>query len=181
MGFKDIYFNWMSVMVFPNIYERNHYNTLLKALHSSLFYFSIPMDENRMQDGIDLRYRFAYENGYPIDIVKNELYRSNTCSILEMMVALAIKGNERILYDYETGGRTDFIFKEMLKSLQIIDLSDENFSKSYFDYRISKFLNRDYSYNGNGGLFTVHDPRDDMRTVDIWYQMNWFLQKLYER
>ena len=165
--------------MFPNERERRQYEYLLNALNSSMFYFSIPMDENRMQDGIDLRYRFAFENGYSNDEVTRALNHNRSCSILEMMVALALKGNDRILYDYETGNKADYIFKIMLDSLQVLNMTNDNFDSGYIDYRIDCLLNREYEYNGNGGLFTVENPRKDMRLVDIWYQMNWYLQRLY--
>jgi len=166
-------------MVFSNARDRRQYEYLLNALNASVFHFSIPMDEDRMRDGIDLRYRFAIEGGYSNDEVSKILTHNRSCSILEMMVALSLKGDERILYDYETGTRADYIFKTMLESLQLLEMTNDRFNHGYVDYRIDRLLNHDYDYNGNGGLFTVENPRRDMRLVDIWYQMNWYLQKLY--
>lgn len=179
MGLQELYLQWMSSLVFPNEREKQRYTFLLDALDKSMFYFSIPMDENRMRDGIDLRYRFAYDNGYSNEEVSRALNHNMSCSMLEMMVALALKGDERILYDYETGGKVDYIFKIMLDSLQLTHMTNDNFDPGYVDYRIDCLLNREYDYNGYGGLFTVENPRRDMRSVDIWYQMNWYLQKLY--
>ena len=181
MGLTEIYFDWMSEIAFPNIRDRSRYGYLLDALNASMFYFSIPMDENRMRDGIDLRYRFAYDKGYSNEEVAVALNHNRSCSMLEMMVALSLKGDERILYDFETGGRADYIFRTMLESMQLIDMTNDRFDSGYIDYRINRLLNHDYEFNGNGGFFTVENPRKDMRLVDIWYQMNWYLQKLYNR
>ena len=181
MGLQEIYFEWMSEMVFPNVRDRRDYYELLMALNQTLFYFSIPMDENRMRDGIDLRYRFAFERNYSNDIVSAELNHNRSCSMLEMMVALSLKGDERILYDYETGGKADYIFKIMLDSMGLTSMTDDYFDLDYINERIDRLLNHDYESNGNGGLFTVKEPRRDMRMVDIWYQMNWYLQELYKK
>lgn len=180
MDMKDLYFNWMCEIVFPNIYDRQRYRNLLITLNSLIFHYSIPMDENRMRDGIDLRYRFAYDNGYSNDRVTSALSENNSCSMLEMMVALALKGDERILYDYETGSKADFIFMLMLQSLQIENMVNENLDVMYVEDRVDRLLNHEYDYNGYGGLFTVGNPRRDMRLVDIWYQMSWAIQELYE-
>lgn len=134
-----------------------------------------------MQDGIDLRYRFAYQKGYSNNEVSLALNKNHSCSMLEMMVALALRGDEHILYDYETGGRTDYIFKVMLESLDLVSQTNDRIDDRYIDYRIDVLLNHEYDYNGHGGLFTVDNPRQDMRHVDIWYQMNWYLQKLYNK
>lgn len=171
----------MTDMVFPDSRERQQYEHLLVALNSSMFYFTIPMDENRMRDGIDLRYRFAYDKGYSNDEVNLAINHNRSCSMLEMMVALSLKGDERILYDYETGGKAYYIFKIMLESMQLSEMTNGNFDPAYIDYRIDRLLNHDYQSNGYGGLFTVDNPRRDMRNVDIWYQMNWYLQKLYNK
>lgn len=179
MGLQEIYFQWMSELAFPNVSERQQYSYLLEALHKSMFYFSVPMDENRMYDGIDLRYKFAYEQRYSEDEASLALSNNKSCSMLEMMVALSIKGDERILYDYEKGGRADYIFKIMLESLDLTRMTNNQFDSYYVDTQIDRVLNRDYDWNGKGGLFTVKNPRRDMRLVDIWYQMNWYLEKLY--
>lgn len=176
MGLQELYSDWMRKFVFRNAREREHYGYLLDALDASMFYFSIPMDENRMTDGIDLRYRFAYENGYDNHEVENALRHNSSCSMLEMMVALSIKGDEHILYDFDTGGRADYIFKIMLESLEFENMTNDRFDPGYVEMKINNLLNHNYDYNGYGGLFVVKNPRRDMREVDIWYQMNWYIQ-----
>lgn len=180
MDYTSLYFDWMCELVFPNIDDRRNYSELLNALHGILFYYSIPMDENRMRDGIDLRYRFIQERGYSEREVYHTIQNGNSCSMLEMMVALALKGDDRVLYDYETGSKAFLIFTIMLESLQIAHMVNIHFDIRYVEYRIDRLLNRDYDFNGNGGLFTVENPRRDMRHVDIWYQMNWKLQEIYK-
>lgn len=181
MGLQKIYFRWMSELVLPNAPDREKYSYLLDALNRSTFYFDIPMDENRLQDGIDLRYRFAYLKGYSIELIDLSLCKGASCSMLEMMTALAVKGDESVLYDYETGSRVDYIFKTMITSLGFLSMTNDNFDERYIDIQIDRLLNRDYAYNGKGGLFTVNNPRRDMREVDIWYQMSWYLQTLYNK
>ena len=78
---------------------------LLEHLDNINFTYSIPFDENRFNDGQDLRYRFGYENniaGYDIDEMS---FRKGPCSILEMMVALAIKCEENFMSDPANGNR----------------------------------------------------------------------------
>ena len=40
---------------------------------------------------------------------------------------------------------------------------------------IKRFLDRDYEPNGKGGLFTIKNCRQDLRKVEIWYQLCWYL------
>ena len=57
-GLKDRYFNWMYDKVVGTKYS---YRKLLWRLYEIPFIYILPMDENRKEDGIDLRYRFGYE------------------------------------------------------------------------------------------------------------------------
>lgn len=180
---EEVYFEWMTSLVFPETWQRHEYDYLLRALDDSIFHFSasVPTDENRMIDGIDLRYRFSCHGGYDHETVSNILKRNNSCSTLEMMVALSLKGDDQVLYDYETGSNADFIFWSMLKSLDLTQMTNSRFDMDHVIQRVSRFLNRDFDYDGSGGLFTVDRPRRDMRDVDIWSQMNWYFHMLYEK
>lgn len=61
----NAYFEWMCQLVYDRGYcKRLSYRKLLARLHDTAFAYSVPMDGNRMEDGIDLRYRFGRENGY---------------------------------------------------------------------------------------------------------------------
>ena len=66
----------------------------------------------------------------------------------------------------------------MLVSLGLTFMDNELFDSEYFEQRIHIFLNRQYSFNGSGGLFTVNNPRQDMREVEIWYQCMWYLESI---
>ena len=62
---NDAYFNWIYQLVFDGRYSKKlSYRKLLRELHRIEFTYSIPMDGNRAEDGVDLRYRFGYENRY---------------------------------------------------------------------------------------------------------------------
>ena len=100
---NDTYFNWMCQLVFDGRYSKKlSYRRLLKVLHKIEFTYSIPMDGNRAEDGIDLRYRFGYENGYSSSMISAYL-DNKTCSVLEMMIALAIRCEEHIMDDPDVG------------------------------------------------------------------------------
>ena len=73
---NDIYFDWMQQLVcdFDYTVGRSYYK-LLQVLHETEFYYSIPMDGNRAEDGVSLRYRFGYEQGIDSRIIaKNILW-----------------------------------------------------------------------------------------------------------
>ena len=74
---KDLYFNWMTCLVMPSERKQREYSELLNALNNLIFYFTIPLDENRAVDGAQLRYRFGSDYNIDPYIIKN-LHLHNT-------------------------------------------------------------------------------------------------------
>lgn len=174
---QDVYFEWMVAKVCPN-YPLNPtlYLNLLHTLHDIDFKYSLPMDANREDDGFQLRYRFAYERCLPDSVVASEI-DIRPCSVLEMMVALALRCEEQIMDNPDVGNRMGNWFWEMIESLGLISEKDYSFNRRRVERKIRKFLDRNYNRNGHGGLFTIHDDRYDMREAEIWYQMMWHLHE----
>ena len=165
---NDPYFEWLLEIVCEGKYmKRLQYRRLLGWLYKTEFVYVLPIDSSRAEDGLDLRVRF----GDP-DIT------NKPCSVLEVMVALAIRCEEHIMANQELGDRTGKWFWGMVGNLGLDQMSDFSFDPEYVDFVISKFLFREYDPSGKGGLFTVKDPREDMRTVDIWCQMCWYLSEI---
>lgn len=165
MGVNEEYFEW--------IYQRidgKGYRSLLEVLYNTEFTYSLTMDENRLLDGVELRYRFARECGYTRRLIPAH-FDNSTCSVLEVMVALAVRMEETIFDDPVMGDRTYTWFWNMVDSLGLGDMTDEEFNYEIVTEVMDTFLNRYYSSDGYGGLFYVPDASDDMREVEIWYQM----------
>lgn len=171
------YFNWMCGLVCD---ERMPYGKLLRHLHEIEFVPSLPMDDNRATDGTDFRYRFAYEYNYHPAMIA-EYIDNKPCSVLEMMVALIHRFEEQIMNNEEFGSQRQRWFMDMLTSLGLKRMTDSMYDEAHVDRVIMRFHNRDYKPNGEGGLFTVQRYRRDMRLVDIWYQMCWYLDEILER
>lgn len=172
---KKRYFNWMYGKVIEC--HRASYRKLLHQLHETPFTYILPMDGNREQDGIDLRYRFGHAVGVSDLEIVNAL-DVHACSVLEMMVALAIHCEEDVMDDPDAGNRTSKWFMEMIGNLGLLGMDDTHYNKEYVDRRIDIFLKRRYSPDGTGGLFHLKKCHEDLRNVQIWYQMNWYLNEI---
>ena len=126
----DEYFEWLKQLVsYPN--TNVSFDNLFKTLHNRIFIYTIPMDENRYMDGLQLRYRFFLRTGI------NVMDDRRPCSMLEMMAALSWRIEEDIMDNPVIGNRTpqwfwhirffseqDWIFKLLqnleLKKLQML-------------------------------------------------------------
>lgn len=167
------YFNWLCELIDIRRFDRSvSYRELLRYLHTIEFTWFIPYDDNRADDGIQLRRRFAVE----YDVLSR--YISGPCSVFEMMTALAVRCEETIMDDALFGNRTGQWFWGMIHNLGLSPMTDSNFDKKYVDEVITRFLNREYEPNGKGGLFTVRHCNRDMRTVEIWCQLSWYLDSI---
>lgn len=172
------YFEWMYQLVYnANDSRRLPCRKLLTYLHGVEFVYIIGMDGNRAEDGVDLRYRFGYEQRHNGPMIATYL-DSGSCSVLEMLIALAMRCEENIMDDPDVGNRTGQWFWSMVDNLGLGSMSDKNFDRGRVDTIIARFLNREYKRNGEGGLFTVDHYKNDLRSAEIWYQMCWYLDSI---
>ena len=168
------YFEWLTDIVCGERYSKAvSYDRLLSFLHSVEFTYLILKDRNRAEDGINLRYKFALSKG---DVGLCDLIEG-PCSVLEMMIALAVRCEDHLMEDPLVGNRTGQWFWGMIVSLGLGSMTDSRFDEEYVEEVIERFLNRDYEPDGRGGLFTIDDCEYDMRTVEIWYQLHYYLNK----
>lgn len=176
---ENDYFEWLCDFVCKDRYsDQISYRKLLIDLHTNEFTYTIPKDRNRAEDGISLRYRFARACNADslIDFITDSL--NGPCSVLEMMVALAIRCEETIMDNPQIGDRTGQWFWGMITNLGLGSMTDDNYDKRFVDDTVSRFLNREYERNGKGGLFTVRNCKQDLRKVEIFYQLCYFLDTI---
>ena len=172
---NDEYFEWLCELIDAKRFsKRVSYRKLLMHLHNIEFTWLIPMDDNRADDGIKLRRRYS--------LVCNDAtisrYILGPCSVLEMMVALAVRCEEGIMDDTQMGNRTGQWFWGMVHNLGLSPMTDSNFDRYFVDDVIARFLNREYEPDGKGGLFTVRHCDRDLRKVEIWCQLSWYLASI---
>ena len=172
---REEYFEWLYNYVCKGrSHSRVSYMKLFKFLHRVEFIFSIPNDINRARDGVDLRYRFA--------MLKDDEYITTIldgpCSVLEMMIALAIRCEETIMDDTRYGDRTGQWFWSMVSNLGIGNMTDDIFDSETACEKIDDFLTRNYEPDGRGGLFYIKGCKDDLRDVEIWTQLCWYLDNV---
>ena len=173
----DEYFEWLyDIVCKNNFHEQNSFRKLLMLLHSVEFTYTIPSDDNQAERGINLRWIYSLEMDRDHEEVRH--FIDGPCSVLEMMVALAVRCEDHIMEDAEFGNRTGVWFWDMLTNLGIDQACDCNFSIYEVDDIIERFLNREYEPDGRGGLFTVENCEYDLRDIEIWYQLHLYLSTI---
>lgn len=173
----DLYFKWLVDKVCRSNLSETHSESfenndvVFTLLYNRIFtYDKVVMDSNRAADALELRDRFMMESG-----IVSYYFENDEPSILEVLVALALRCEETIMGDLKVD-RTYKWFWLMINNLGIRSCKDE----SYIQHALDVFIKRTYNFDGtDGGLFHVNNPRNDLRKTEIWYQMCWYLSENY--
>ena len=163
------YFEWLCSLVTTK--RRTSYKKLLEYLHNWEFTWVMPLDSNRAADGLELRRKY-YD------------YRDDTpqypCTVLEMMIALSVRCEDSMMVNDAYGNRTGEWFWNMIFSLGLNTQFDSRFNPNYVDEVLNNFVNRNYEPDGTGCLFRTSNQNVDMRKLDIWYQMQYYLDDILD-
>ena len=165
------YFDWLYFLVVPNP-SRNQFRKLLTMLHSMEFRYYVDYDENRASDGENLRWYYVDDGGN--DAI---LKWKQPCTVLEMIISLAMHMDDIV---GDTEGELDIKhwFWVMIDNLHLGWMTDDQYEKAYVYGRVSMFLNRDYEPDGEGNIIYIPGCKEDLRDVEIWWQMCWYLDSI---
>ena len=139
------------------------YWSLFKQLYQKEFVWLVPNDDNRVEDGRDLRYAFLEEAGLK-HVDPN--WMGLGCSVLEMLIALS----ERMAFEADGQART--WFWHLLDNIGLGGYTDakQDCAEDIEDV-VDRVIWRNYEPDGRGGLFPLENPASDQREVEIWYQL----------
>lgn len=155
------YYEWLVSQI--HIPNGKNYGGLFEILHNREFQWTIPRDDNRGQDGIELRYLFFEERGQ-----KKRPINLGGATLLEVLVSLSKH------LAFLAGGVPKRWAWKLLKNLRLTEKSDplteQDISK--INDVLDALIWRQYSKSGKGGFFPLRNPDEDQREVEIWYQMN---------
>ena len=171
---KNAYFSWLV----SHVKADDCHWCLLRRLHQKEYIWleSVPLDENREKDGRALREEFAEDD----DTVMGDIYGAleGPCSMLEMLVAMAMRIETDILYDAEYGDRTSEWFWMILKNAGL-DMPDKDYYQIYVDQVLNSILARYYNENSEGSFFPVKNTYGkDWRKTDLWMQMQIYVDEM---
>lgn len=167
---KSVYFKWLRQLVDC---DDAVYGDLMVYLFNKQFYWTTAMDENRAEDGKALR--DLYSERHPkADLSK---FREDTCSVLEMMIALARRWQVDLVSD--DGSEDGFAdnFWAMIRNLGLDIYMNSSFSLSEVDEKVNFMLDRSYSSDGVGGIFPLKTGKNDQKKSELWYQLQAYLSE----
>lgn len=170
----EAYFKWLySLVASPRLKNpARTFWSLLRDLYKREFVWYVPNDDNRKEDGRDLRQEFLeLHDIYDPDPDWLDL----ECSMLEMLIAMS----RRISFQVD-GDPRDW-FWHMLENVDLQKYSDskyDNRARRDIQQALEIIVERKYAPTGRGGLFPLRNAREDQREVELWYQLSAYLIEL---
>lgn len=158
----ELYFDWLYGQI-CSVKQRNPSHTylnLFRMLYTKEFVWIIPNDDNRVEDGKDLRLEFLRTQTAPFE----EGWVHLGCSMLEMMMALSRRAA------FETSSDPADWFWEIIENLNLKCNDRDPYDIRKAEMVLDRLTWRTYSRNGRGGMFPLSKPKEDQRDVEIWYQ-----------
>lgn len=176
---KKLYFDWLCHFVEDGKHKTGYRKLLLK-LHNISYTYVNDMDRNRRDDGLGLRWEFAHETniGY-IDVMYSMDYAP--CTFLEMLVALCVRCENELMSDSSYGNRTALWFWEIMSNMHLGSMKDPVYDGQIVYDIAKKVMRCGYESDGTDGYFYIEDCQIDLRTADIWYQLQLWLADLERR
>lgn len=162
------YFEWLYRQV-SSVEARNPrrtYRNLLHIMYTKEMVWLVPNDDNRLEDGKDLRPVFFEDEWIP-KRCRDSHWLSLECSFLEFMVALSMR------LEFETDVSVKEWFWHLIDNLGLTRFNDRaNFDRDDVEVILDRVIWRTYAYNGAGGLFPLVYPERDQTQIEIWYQLS---------
>ena len=169
------YFDWLVLIIAPDYRLRSNHMELLFALYSEEFYWVVPRDRNRAEDGLELRDKYRLEMNRSHDDIYD--VPDGPCTCLEMFVALAIRCEKELMYNPDEGDRTWRWFWMMMENLELDLCTDDAFDYEEFDDILWHFMNRKYGPNGEYCAFPCVNFMSEMSKTELTYQLNYYIRE----
>lgn len=156
------YFKWLYPQVIDTEHRNKPYEGLLMILYFKEFVWLVPNDDNRVQDGLDLRGEFGTALEGP-------------CTFLEVLIGLSRR------LEFMTDGTAEGWAWQLLVNLELDKMSDPlgRTKQARVDEILEAVIWRTYNADGTGGFFPLAWPEEDQTKVELWYQMSAFVGEIH--
>lgn len=163
----QIYFQYLCQKI--GLGQKLEYTNIIEMLFNKNFFWSVQHDVNRSFDGTQWRHAFMNDTEY----VLQDYELGREAKVLEVLTALADRMSF-IIYDPHIDLEPNLPRSFWL----LIDNLDLKPRKNGNDIKVDKWLRREYSPSGVGGLFPLSEwVKKDQRTVELWYQMMDYIEE----
>jgi hypothetical protein len=165
----EAYFGWLETQT-GTLEQPRSYSGLLQIMLQKEFVMNHPMDNNRIEDGLDVRREFFRETG-----MEPPSKMDLPCSVLEVLVALSRR------LAFMAGGEPSAWAWQLIRNLELHKFADPIGRRKAIaiDEILFDLIWRQYDPDGMGGFFPLIDTDHDQREIEIWYQMAEYVEEIH--
>lgn len=133
----------------------------------------IPMDENRVMDGLDLRVEFGHQHRPHLSTER--LTRLGPCSFLEVLIGLSRR------MSFIAGGSAPGWAWQLMNNLELHRMTDplSRHKQARAQEIMHTVIKRAYAPDGTGGFFPLAWADGDQTQIELWYQLHSYVEELH--
>jgi len=166
------YLQWLEPQIRDEFVNRGAtYRHMLECMFDKDYVWLVPNDDNRLQDGLDLRAEFCFSHNVQPDHVLTH----KPSSFLEVLIGLSRR------LAFVAGGTPQGWAWQLIVNLELPNMTDplSRYKVRKLNDIMDTTIFRTYQPNGLGGFFRLSWPERDMRKVELWYQMAAYISEIH--
>lgn len=162
---REDYLNWLDLQL--GMGTPDTYWGLTNLMFDQEFACVIQMDHNRVNDGLDLRNEYFHSQRVWQSIIPEP------CSFLEVLLGLSRR------MAFVAGGSKESWARQLILNLEFDKARDPliRSRQNKIVTTMARVISRTYDENGVGGFFPLAWPDRDQRDVELWYQLNSYVEE----
>lgn len=159
----EAYFEWLMAQTQERPTVRT-YRDICRIMFETEFVWLVANDDNRLQDGLDLRQQFrpGWQPSAPV-------------SFLEVLIGLS----KRLAFQAE-GSASGWAW-QLMRNLELERFHDPLGTRRQSRAReiLEAVIYRNYQPDGQGGFFPLSWPEEDQTKIEIWSQMGAYVNEIH--
>jgi hypothetical protein len=174
---EQLYLEWLKAQIWLD-HPSKKYDGLMDLLYNREFVWIIANDDNRVQDSLNLRVEFdaLLESRGSNRSLQNGLsfLEQPPVSVLEILVGLSRR------LEFSADGEANKWAWQLLMNLELHRFDDPLgiVERTRIDEILDGLIWRTYKRDGQGGFFPLAWPTKDQTKVELWYQMNAYIDEI---
>jgi len=159
------YYRWLVSQIAVPENTSSTYEDLFSRMHDTEFVWIVPHDDNRLQDGADLRVEFQHGSDFTME---------RGVSLLEVLIALSRR------CAFTGGGYAPFWAWKLIENARLNKASDPLTGRKAdrVEDALEAIIWRTYERDGQGGFFPLKETTEDQTKLELWVQMNMYVNEM---
>lgn len=175
-----LYLRWL-IKEIDEDFMSERYMKLIEHLFNYEYFWIDDLDENLNEHGLNLREKF-FDSSIAGRRMRDDYGDIDVpCSVLEMLISLAINAENTVMSNDYYGDRTGVWFWTMLERLELLRYDDRRFDEDAVDEIVDRLLNKKENLDGTFGPFALENTsKFFVKNMSFWKQTMIYMSSVAE-